>query len=89
MACIDLSDGKRHWKGGRYGHGQLLLDGDKIFVLAETGDGVVVQASTAGHTELSRHKLLDGKTWNHPALPAPYLLVRNAVEAACYRLKRD
>ncbi len=89
MACINLSDGKRHWKGGRYGHGQLFLDGDKIFVLAETGDGVVVQASTARHTELSRHKLLDGKTWNHPALPAPYLLVRNAAEAACYRLKRD
>ena len=89
MACIDLSDGKRHWKGGRYGHGQLLLDGDKILVLAETGDGVVVQASTAGHTELSRHKLLEGKTWNHPSLPAPYLLVRNAAEAACYRLKKD
>ena len=89
MACIDLANGKRHWKGGRYGHGQLLLNGDKIFVLAEAGDGVVVQATTAGHTELSRHKLLDGKTWNHPSLPAPYLLVRNAAEAACYRLKRD
>ncbi len=89
MACIDLADGKRHWKGGRYGHGQLLLGGDKILVLAETGDAVVVQASTAGHTELSRHKLLDGKTWNHPSLPAPYLLVRNAAEAACYLLKKD
>jgi outer membrane protein assembly factor BamB len=25
LACIDLEDGKRKWKGGRYGHGQLVL----------------------------------------------------------------
>ena len=24
MACIDAKDGKRKWKGGRYGHGQLV-----------------------------------------------------------------
>ena len=25
LACIDLEGGKRRWKGGRYGHGQLVL----------------------------------------------------------------
>ena len=25
LACIDLEDGKRKWKGGRYGNGQLVL----------------------------------------------------------------
>ena len=25
LACIDLADGKRKWKGGRYGQGQLVL----------------------------------------------------------------
>ena len=25
LACIDLTDGKRKWKGGRYGNGQLIL----------------------------------------------------------------
>ena len=25
LACIDLADGSRKWKGGRYGNGQLLL----------------------------------------------------------------
>ncbi|MEK6799399.1 MAG: PQQ-binding-like beta-propeller repeat protein, partial [Planctomycetota bacterium] len=25
LACIDLKDGKRKWKGGRYGNGQLVL----------------------------------------------------------------
>ena len=27
-----------------------------------------------------------GKTWNPPALAAPYLLVRTDSEAACYEL---
>jgi hypothetical protein len=25
LACIDLADGTRRWKGGRCGHGQLVL----------------------------------------------------------------
>jgi len=35
---------------------------------------------------LTRFFALNGKTWNPPALAGPYLLVRNDVEAACYRL---
>ena len=30
--------------------------------------------------------MLDGMTWNNIALYGPYLLVRNAEEAACYEL---
>jgi len=35
LACIDLADGARKWKGGRYGHGQLVLlpDPDLLQVL--------------------------------------------------------
>ncbi len=39
LACIDLKDGARKWKGGRYGHGQLVLlpDQDLLLVLSEEG----------------------------------------------------
>ena len=33
--------------------------------------------------------MIEGKSWNHPALAPPYLLVRNAREAACYRLQGE
>ena len=33
LSCIDLEDGKRTWKGGRYGNGQLVLLPDQDVLL--------------------------------------------------------
>ena len=40
LSCINLADGKRTWKGGRYGHGQLILLSEQslLLVLSEEGD---------------------------------------------------
>ncbi len=46
LACIDLADGKRKWKGGRYGNGQLVLlpDQNLLIVLSEEGEVALVGA---------------------------------------------
>ena len=47
LASIDLADGKRKWKGGRYGNGQLVLlpNQDMLLVLSEEGDLALVGAT--------------------------------------------
>lgn len=86
LACIELERGDLKWRGGRYGHGQLLLVGDLLLVQGETGEVALVEATPKRFTELTRFQAIDGKSWNTPALAGPYLLVRNAEEAACYEL---
>jgi outer membrane protein assembly factor BamB len=88
LACIDLQDGKRKWKGGRYGDGQLVLlpDQDLLFVVSEEGELALVKATPDQFTEVARFKAVEGKTWNHPVVVRDFLLVRNGEEMAAFRL---
>jgi outer membrane protein assembly factor BamB len=91
VACIDLADGQRKWKGGRYGAGQLVLlpDQDLLLVLGEQGELALVKAAPDQFTEVAKMQALEGKTWNHPVLVGDLLLVRNDREMAAFRLATE
>ena len=88
LSCVDLADGTRKWKGGRYGNGQLILlpDQDLLLVVSEEGELALVSATPDGFQGLARVPGIDGKTWNHPVLAGDLLLVRNGEEMAAFRL---
>ena len=89
LACIDLADGKRKWKGGRYGNGQLVLlaDQDLLLVVSEEGELALVKAAPDQFTEVAEKlPAIEGKTWNHPVVVGDWLFVRNGQEMAAFRL---
>jgi outer membrane protein assembly factor BamB len=90
LASINLEDGTRNWKGGRYGSGQMILlaDQDLLLVISEEGDLALVEAAPGQYREVAKFKAIDGKTWNHPVLVGDVLLVRNGEEMAAFRLPR-
>jgi outer membrane protein assembly factor BamB len=87
LACLDAATGDLKWKGGRYGYGQVMLAGGHLIVLTEDGDLALVRATPERHEELVRFPVLDGKTWNHPAIADGYLLIRNLAEMAAFDLR--
>ena len=54
LSCINIDDGERKWKGGRYGHGQMLLlaEQDLLLVLSEGGELAPVNATPDQFTEV-------------------------------------
>jgi outer membrane protein assembly factor BamB len=89
LVCVDVQTGKRRWKEGRYGHGQMLRADDLLLIMAESGELVLVEATPQGHHELGRLQALEGKTWNTPILVDGRAYLRNDREMVCYDLRAD
>jgi outer membrane protein assembly factor BamB len=86
LTCLDATTGERKWKDGRYGYGQLVLAGGYLVILSGDGELALVRAIPERRDEIARFQAIRGKTWNHPALAAGKLLVRNGAEMACFDL---
>lgn len=88
LACLDAATGELKWKGGRYGYGQVMLASGHLVVLTEQGELALVRATPERHVELTRFPVLEGKTWNHPAMSDGFLLIRNINEMAAFDLRK-
>ena len=91
LECIDVADGTRRWRRGRYGHGQILLVGKEILVLSEQGYLALVSYTPNQATQLtSTGTLLTGTTWNTICLQQykgkAYAVIRNSEEAVCLEM---
>ena len=87
IECVDIQEGKRNWKGRRYG-GQIVLlaDQELLVVLSEKGEIALIEANPDHFKELGRFPMIEGKTWNHPVVVGNILLIRNSQEMMALKL---
>lgn len=78
LCCLDITDGKLLWNDGNFAFGNLLLVGDTLFVLEESGKlswGPLTKAPfKAAHTMA----LKKGRYWSHPVIHNGCLFARSA-----------
>ena len=87
LVCLDAKTGQRQWKVGRYGYGQIVIADGYLIILSGDGQLALVKAVPDHYEEVARFQAIEGKTWNHPALAGGKILVRNAVQMACFDLR--
>lgn len=92
LTCIDMRSGAVKWAMPEFGRGSTMLVDDTIVSLTETGDLVLVLASTNAYTELGRfqaipnYDLFTNRCWNFPAVADGRIYVRSSAFAAAYDL---
>ena len=85
LVCLEANSGKLMWRGKKYGYGRILLIGQKLLILGNTGVLSVIEANPNEFREISSKQLLsDARCWNGPALVNGYLIARNGEQIACF-----
>jgi outer membrane protein assembly factor BamB len=88
LRCVDPTTGKELWSRpnvGKY-HASLLRTADnKLLLLEEAGDLVLMEPDAKAYRELARAKIC-GNTWAHPALSDGRIYIRDSKELICVQV---
>jgi outer membrane protein assembly factor BamB len=88
LRCVETATGKVLWHKPRVGkyHASLLRTGDdKLLMLDDAGNLVLLDPNPKEYRELARAKVC-GETWAHPALSDGKLYIRDAKELICLEI---
>lgn len=77
FACIDWKTGKTLWRQPAFGAGSVLIAGDRLLILLESGELVLAEASGAAYKELQRAQVLGSGGRAYPALVDGFLYARD------------
>ncbi len=79
LKCLDL-EGNEMWRERGLGMGTVVVAGDRLLVLSETGELVIAEASSEAFEPKSRAQVLagDGKCWTTPVLVGGVIYCRDS-----------
>jgi outer membrane protein assembly factor BamB len=87
LRCLDWKTGKVRWTEPDFGCGSLLAAGNKLFVLSESGDLVLVAANGERYQEKARASVLRGPCRATLALANGRLYARDNGKLVCWKVK--
>ena len=86
LRCVELATGKVRWSEDDFGDCLMMLCGDRLLALMETGELVLGQASPAGWKEISRAQVVGSGARSQPALANGRLFVRDRNQLVCLEM---
>jgi outer membrane protein assembly factor BamB len=89
LHCIDAATGQDFWKKEKIGtyHASLMRTrDDKLLVLTDAGELILLQPNAKSYRELARAKVSGPETWAHPALANGRLYIRDKTDIICLSL---
>jgi hypothetical protein len=88
LRCVELATGKVMWNVDGFGAGTLLIAGETLVIMRESGELVFAPASPKAFRFNSRAQLMKGIVRAYPALSNGRYFVRNEHELAAFDLNK-
>jgi outer membrane protein assembly factor BamB len=88
LRAVEFKTGKVRWSQDRFLAGSLLLAGERLLILRETGELVLAAASPEAFRPLARAQVLPAPVRAFPALAGGLLYARNENTLVCLDLRR-
>jgi outer membrane protein assembly factor BamB len=88
LRCVELATGKVMWNVDGFGAGSLLIAGDTLVIMRESGELALAPASPTAFRFNARAPLLKGVVRAYPALANGRFFVRNDNQLAAFDLAR-
>jgi outer membrane protein assembly factor BamB len=88
VRCFEGATGKMLWDSGRTGIGSVLLAGDRLVLMLESGELIQAEASGEGWKPLCRAQLLGSGVRAAPVLDGELFVARDRNRLFAYRIPR-
>ena len=84
--CIDIRTGKVQWEKKGFGHGQVIVAGNRLLATTDAGKLTLIEPTPKEYHELAAAKVIDGKVWASPAFSDGQVLLRSTTQGVCLEL---
>jgi len=88
LRAVDLNKGTVAWNVDQFRAGSILLAGDRLLIVRESGEMLIAPASPQGFRPLARAQVLPGVVRAYPAVSDGLVYLRNENTLICLDLRR-